>query len=408
VDHGIESPAERNRKGKPRLGSIKIAVSYLEGGIVGILVSDDGGGIDVARVKEAAVKHGVVTEEEAARTGEKEALQLIFQSSVSTSPIITELSGRGLGLAIVREKTDKLGGRVSVTTGAGKGTTFRLVLPLNLATYRGILVKIAGHPFIVPIANVERTLRIKPDEIKTMENKECVLVDGEVLSLARMENILGLQGAPEKQNNNAPAPLLILASANTRIAFTVGEVLSEQEIIVKNLGRQLARVRNIAGATVTGSGEVVLILNVSDLIRSAVRSGALASSEIVGEDASKKNLPVLVVEDSITSRMLIKNILESNGYLVTTAVDGMDAWTKLRTTKVDLVVSDIDMPRMNGFDLVLKIRADAKLSELPIILLTARESREDRERGVEVGANAYIVKSGFDQSVLLNVLKRLA
>jgi len=203
---------------------------------------------------------------------------------------------------------------------------------------------------------------------------------------------------------------VVLVSADQRIAFTVDEILNEQEVLVKTLGKQLARVRNIAGATVLGSGEVVPILNVSDLMKFAVgvsATGSKAPAPVPVEVRDTEKKSVLVAEDSITSRTLLKNIIETAGYQVETAVDGIDAFTKLRSGKFDLVVSDVDMPRMNGFGFTAKIRGDKKLAELPVILVTALESREDREHGIDVGANAYLVKSSFDQSNLLETIRRL-
>jgi len=203
--------------------------------------------------------------------------------------------------------------------------------------------------------------------------------------------------------------VVVLGSAEKRIAFLVDEILNEQEVLVKSLGKQLSRLRNIAGATVLGTGKVVPILNVPDLMKSAVRSSAVAvkpaAPPLEEKEAERKS--VLVVEDSITARTLLKNVLEATGYDVKTAVDGVDAFTQLRTSEFDIVVSDVDMPRMNGLDLTAKIRSDKKLADLPIVLVTALDSREDRERGIDVGANAYIVKSSFDQSNLLEVIRRL-
>ncbi len=201
---------------------------------------------------------------------------------------------------------------------------------------------------------------------------------------------------------------IVLGTAEHRIAFTVDDILHEQEVLVKNLGRQLARVRNIAGATVLGTGQVVPVLNVPDLLKSAVKVSPVAVEEpLVSGVTETERKSILVVEDSITARTLLKNILEGAGYDVKSAVDGLDAYTMLKTEDFGLVVSDVDMPRMNGFALTTKIRSDKKLADLPVVLVTALDSREDRERGIDVGANAYIVKSSFDQSNLLEVIKRL-
>ena len=220
-----------------------------------------------------------------------------------------------------------------------------------------------------------------------------------------------LQLSPQKKSTH-PAesqPTLVVASAEKRIAFAVDEVINEQEVLQKNLGKQLSRVRNIAGAAVLGTGNVVPILNAVDLIKSAIQMSAATVKPAIASSETKetKRQSLLIAEDSITARALLKNILETAGYTVSTAVDGIDAFTRLKTEEFDLVVSDVDMPRMNGFDLTTKIRSDKKLADTPVVLVTALDSREDRERGIEVGANAYIIKSSFDQSNLLETIKRL-
>jgi two-component system chemotaxis sensor kinase CheA len=332
-------------------------------------------------------------------------LDIVFQSGVSTSPIITELSGRGLGLAIVREKIEKLGGQIVLETHRHTGTSFRMTLPLTLITFRGLLVSVAQREFIIPTTNVEKFVRVKRNEIKTVENRDTLSLNGIPLPLVRLADILELTS----KNGDLPMMnVLILESQRKRIGFIVNEVLNELEVLIKPLSQPLARVRNIAGATILGSGKVVPVLNISDLMKSAAKNAVYGPKPGKSEAAGKViRKSVLVVEDSITSRMLLKNILETSGYLVVTAVDGIDAMTLLKTEKFDVVISDVDMPRMNGFNLTEKIRGDKKMAELPVVLVTALESREDKERGIDVGANAYIVKSSFDQSNLLEVIKRL-
>lgn len=409
VDHGIEVPKERERKNKSPRGTITITVSQKNGDKVEIVIGDDGAGIDAAKVRSAALKLGIVSAEEARNLSDEEALPLIFNSGVSTSPFVTDISGRGLGLTIVREKVEHLGGAVAFNTGVDVGTTFRIVLPLTLATFRGLLVRSADHLFVLPTTNVERALTVKKDEIKSVENRETIRLRGQIISLVRLNDVLQLPRRQSARESDRNMPVLVLVSAEKRIAFLVDEVLHEQEVLVKSLGPQLARVRNVAGATVLGTGKVVPILNVPDLVKSAIRvtQAGVKPETVLVEKGEEKRKSVLVVEDSITARTLLKNILEAAGYDVTTAVDGIDAFTQLRTSEFDVVVSDVDMPRMNGFDLTAKIRGDKKLSELPVVLVTALESREDRERGIDVGANAYIVKSSFDQSNLLEVIRRL-
>lgn len=408
IDHGIEKPKEREINHKPRRGTITIAISNVNGHQVEIFISDDGRGIDPIIVKKAAVERGVISKNEADKLNEQEILSLIFRSGLSTSPIITDISGRGLGLAIAQDNVEKSGGLISLETGLHTGTSFRIVLPLTRAAFRGILVRTSDQLFMIPTTRVQQVVRIKQDEIKTVENRETIQLNGYAVPLVRIETILELP----QNGNHGKAPeskhALVLGSAEKRIAFRVDRVLGEQEALLKSLGKQLSRVRNVSGATVLGSGRVVPVLNVPDLMKSALKESAVLPREIVAKgESAEEEKNVLVVEDSITSRMLLKNILESAGYQVKTAVDGIDAYTTLRAEAFDLVVSDVDMPRMNGFSLTAKIRSNRKLAELPVVLVTALESREDRERGIDVGADAYIVKSSFDQSNLLEVIQRL-
>ena len=405
VDHGIEKPAERQRRSKRPRGVITIAIAQREGGKVEILVSDDGAGINLAKVRASAIKCGAIPAEEASKLDDAATAMLIFRSGITTSPLVTDISGRGLGLAIVREKVDKLGGSLAVETHPDAGTTFRITLPLTLAAFRGVLVRVGEQMLVAPSAAVVHTLRVQKDQIKSAENRDTIEHAGRAVSLVRLGDVLGIARKRVADQEQKLVYVLVLTAAEQRIAFAVDEIVEEQEVLVKSLGQQLPTLKNIAGAVVLGSGKVAPVLNVADLMQSALTVRP-ASAAPPGEVKREKQR-LLVAEDSITTRTLLKSILESAGYAVKTAVDGVDALTTLRAEEFDLVVSDVDMPRMNGFGLTSAIRADKKLAELPVVLVTALESREDRERGIDVGANAYIVKSSFEQSNLLEVVRRL-
>jgi two-component system, chemotaxis family, sensor kinase CheA len=408
IDHGLERPTDRTRRGKTEEGSLAISIAQLGTKKVEILVADDGAGIDVEKVKQAAIRKDLITEQELRGLNPDETTALIFKSEISTSPIITDLSGRGLGLAIVREKVEKLGGTVTVESRLGIGTVFHIQLPVTLATFRGTLVQVGTELFIVPTSNVIRVSRVRRDSIGTVENRDTITMKGRVLPLVRLADVLEIKSEPKLGQASEFVTVLILGASDQKIAFSVNAILNEQEVLVKSLGRQLSRVRNVSAATVLGSGQVALILNVSDLILSAMRiAGVGLVAHTQRPEDEEKTKSILVVEDSITSRMLLKNILESAGYEVQTAVDGADAWSTLKTANFDLVVSDVEMPRMDGFELTAKIRSQEDLKSIPVVIVTSLESREDRERGIDVGANAYIVKSGFEQNNLLSVVKRL-
>ena len=402
IDHGIEAPADRQRAGKARAGQVSVQVTAREGNQVELAIEDDGSGIDLSKVKASAQKLNLLSADAADGLDTAGTLDLVFESGLSTSPIITDLSGRGLGLAIVREKVEQLGGRVQLDSTPDRGTRFVLTLPTTLATFRGLLVTVDDGNFVLPSVNVERVVRVPQDSIRTAGNRETIVVNGEVMSLVWLADVLE---RPRPRNDSPYCQAVVLGHAARRAAFVVNEVVADQEVLVKQLGPLLKRVRNVAAATVLGAGRVVPILNVGDLLKSAGRADParpMAESQTAAPERS-----LLVVEDSITSRSLLKGILEAAGYQVTTAVDGLDGLATLRSGQYDLVVSDVEMPRMDGFDLTARIRQDSRLTELPVVLVTALDSREDRERGIDVGADAYIVKSSFDQGNLLEVIRRL-
>ncbi len=407
VDHGIEAPDERIRNGKPERGRIRIEIASRDGNKVELQVADDGRGIDPARVIAKAVAQGVLDADAARQLDEWKARALIFESGLSTSAMVTEMSGRGLGLAIVREKVERLGGSIDVEP-AAPGVCFRMVLPTSLTTYRGLLIRVGTRRFVLPSRNVERVTRTPAVPVRAHDTVE---LDGDTLPLLRLGDVLGVAHDEPSHDGTESGmrhlALVVLGIAERRIAFAVDQVLGDQDVLVKSLGPLLQRVRNIAGATVLGAGTVVPILNVPDLLNSALRP---LSRNAVAHSQKRQPAPrkaILLAEDSITSRSLLKNILESAGYTVSTAVDGLEALTALRSGVFDLLVSDVEMPRMDGFALTGAVRADPRLSELPVVLVTSLESRQHRERGVEAGANAYIVKSSFDQDNLLEVVRRL-
>lgn len=407
VAHGIEPPEERQRHGKPPRGTVSVEIALAGSNRIEISVGDDGAGIDLARLKNAAAQAGLITREDAESMADGEALDLMFRSGLSTSAMITDVSGRGLGLAIVREKVEGLGGGVSVTTAPRQGTSFHLSLPLTLSTFRGVLVRAEEQLFVVPTASLARVGRVGRETVKSVEGLETIVLDGEATSFVRLAEVLGLPRIEKRESNGGLLSFFLLGTGEKRIAFGVDQVIDELEVLAKGLGPQLSRVRNFAGATVLGTGKVVPILHCNDLLKSAVKVSVSALPQVsAGATNEEARRTVLVVEDSITARTLLKNILETAGYLTTTAVDGLDALAQLRTGDYDLVVSDVDMPRMNGFELTAKIRSASSFADLPVVLVTSLDSREDRERGIEVGANAYIVKSSFDQSNLLEVIKR--
>ncbi|MBI5488300.1 MAG: response regulator, partial [Deltaproteobacteria bacterium] len=402
VDHGLETPAAREARGKPRRGTVAVRVATLPGGKVEVTVADDGAGLEAGSIRTAAVRRGLLTAGEAADLDDAAAGELAFRSGVTTSPLVTDLSGRGLGLAIGREKAERLGGTAEVRSTAGGGAVFRIVVPLALTAFRGLLLRAGGEDFVLPLRAVERTIRVKPGDVVPVENRETLPYGGRRIAVAWLAELLGRPGG-RTAGTEAALPAVVLAGGDP-LALIVDEVLGEEPAVTKPLPYPLRRVRHLAGAAVLGGGRVAPVLHAPDLRRSATGAGRAAAAAAAPAARVKA---VLVAEDSITSRTLLRNILESAGYRVRTAADGAEALAELRAGEFDLLVSDVEMPRMDGFALTAAVRADRRLAELPVVLVTARESREDREKGIEAGANAYLVKSSFDQSNLLEVVARL-
>jgi len=386
---------------------VTIAVTRVEGNKLSILISDDGGGIDLRGVRQIAGKVGARSQDQLDSLDDDAALSLVFESGVSTNPIVTDVSGRGIGLAIVQEKVEQLGGSAHVSSTLGVGSSFELIVPATVASSRGVIVRVADRLFVLPTLHVDRVTRIDPATIATIENTDTVPMDGETVAFAFLHDVLALQRKPRGDETDL-LPVVVLMSGNDRIAFAVDWILGEQEVLVKGLGPQLESVRYVTGATVLESEKVALILHPPEVLRAATH-GTVQSTPVatVIEESVRRKKKILVAEDSITSRTLLKNILETTGYEVRTVVDGLEALSALMEEEFDLLISDVEMPRMNGFDLTARIRGDARHAELPVMLVTSLESREDRERGVDVGANAYITKGSFDQTTLLETARRL-
>lgn len=405
VDHGLETPEARRQAGKPEEGQITLAASQQGHNIV-IIVSDDGSGLDLAAIRLAAARRGLMPLAEAEKLSDVEAANLIFDSGLSTSKIITDLSGRGVGLDVVRQNVEALQGILDVSSLPGQGITFTLTLPLTLASSHGLLVRSGEQTFALPLTTVERMLQINSSDISSVSGKEAITYQGKPVALARLADLLEL---PLNGRDPERVTVVIIAVAEKRLGLIVDDLVGEQEIVIKNLGKQLAKVSGLAGATVLGSGQVILVLHAADLVKLAARTrmrAAVATDPEPRQSAERKT--VLVVDDSITTRTLEKNILESAGYLVRLATDGEEALAALVADGLPhLIVSDINMPRLDGFDLTYRVKHDSRYANIPVILVTSLDSPADKARGIEVGADAYIVKSRFDQGSLLETIEQL-
>jgi two-component system chemotaxis sensor kinase CheA len=405
ADHGIESPAERQAAGKAAEGQIWLEASQ-QGSNVVIAVRDDGRGLDLEAIRLVAVRKGLMSPAEVQKLNETDTAHLIFSSGLSTSKIITGISGRGVGMDVVRQNVEELHGILQVDFVPGGGTSFILTLPLTLVSSRGLLVRVSDQTFALPLTTVERMLHVKRDQITSVEGQEAMTYLGKPVALVWLADLLEL-ARPARESETLT--VVIVAVAEKRLGLIVDDLTGEQEIVMKSLGRQLSRVGGIAGATILGSGQVILVLHAADLIKLATRTRSqprVLNAPAHPEEINGKT--ILVVDDSITTRTLEKNILEAAGYVVKLATNGEEALGLLVSEALpDLIISDINMPRLDGFDLTRRVKRDNRYSHIPVILVTSLDSPADKARGIEVGADAYIVKSQFDQGDLLETIAQL-
>ena len=406
ADHGIESVNERLAAGKKSTGKICITISKDADAKLSVLINDDGGGIKIEKVVKSAIKNNIVDHERASQMSPHEKMNLIFASGVSSSDMITEISGRGLGMAIVAEKICNLGGVISVDSTEGKGTSFSIKIPQTIATFRGLLVTSCEHQFLVPSIFIEKVIGVSDGDVINSGHRASVIISGDHVGLMDLGSSLGLSDFDKSDSRIKPA--LILNSNNKRMAFKVDKIIEEIEGIVKPLGKQLKKVKKITGVTMVGNGVLIPVINVSELIEGATggEQGGLSTNAKLSSTLDQKQR-ILIVEDSITVRSMLKSIVESAGYETVVAVDGVDAYSKLQEDTFDAVVTDIEMPNMNGFELTSKIKGDSRYSEIPVILVTTLESPKDMQRGMDAGANAYIVKGSFEKSNLTDTIRRL-
>ena len=406
IDHGLESAEERERSGKPPEGTITLSASQ-RGDTLLVEVRDDGAGIDPARIRSHAVDRRTLSQEAADVTSDAETLRLIFRAGFSTRGVVTDLSGRGVGLDVVRDAIERLRGSVEVDSVIGEGARFSLQVPLSVASAQCVMVGVSGMTFALPISNVARILRLTKDQTERADGRLVFPIDGDPTPISSVADVLGLDGVREPVNGS-PHPAVVLASGERRIVFVVDELIGTQTLVLKSLPAPLVRLRNISGAAVLGTGEVVGVLNAADLVRRDDPAGAW-STAFGGDVSSGEGGPdaplILVVDDSSVTRTMVKGILEIAGYRVQVAADGMQAWELLRSRPFDLLVSDVNMPEMSGFDLTEKVRSDRLLRHVPVILVTALDSLEDQARGAEVGADAYITKGAFNDERLIDAVR---
>jgi two-component system chemotaxis sensor kinase CheA len=414
IDHGIESPAERQRLGKPEVATITLRGYQTPTSII-LEVSDDGRGLDVEAIKQTALRRGLYRPEELEALTPGQIQALILSPGFSTRTMVTEISGRGVGLDVLRTNAERLKGSIEVLSEPGQGCTIRVQLGTTLATAHVLLVSVSGHTYALPVEFVHTACLIKPEDIFTIEGRDTIEYGNRPISVAWLSDLLelpALDNDKHRRGNNQRLSCIILQAGQDRLGIFVDALTDEQDVVLKPQSQLLKRVRNISGATILGTGEVCMVLNPQDLIQSVRHWGgrqvtATAADNSHASLVSQTQHSILLVEDSIATRTQEKRILESAGYEVVTAVDGVDGFNKLQSRPFNAVISDIQMPNLDGLALTERIRQHREYNEIPVVLVTTLASDDDRRRGAEAGANAYITKGSFNQEVLLETLERL-
>jgi two-component system, chemotaxis family, sensor histidine kinase and response regulator WspE len=395
VDHGIETPSARAAADKPARATIRLEARHWAG-MLSITISDDGRGIDPERLRRKVVERGMVTAEVAAGLTEPELMDFIFLPGFSTAESVSEISGRGVGLDVVQSVVTEVGGNVRAVSELGKGTSFHLQLPITLSVIRAVLVNIAGEPYAFPLNRIDRVLTLSMADIHTLENRQFFVLEGKNVGLLPAQQLLELEGDDPYGESMS---VIVISDRTHQFGLVVDRFMGEHDLVVRPLDPRLGKVQDVSAAAITKEGTPVLIIDVEDAVRSIAKLLNMGDvrklrrgTQAVAPKAKKR---ILVVEDSITVREVQRQILANRGYEVEVAVDGMDGWNSVRQSDFDLVISDVDMPRMNGIELVRQIKDHPRLKHIPVMIVSYKDREEDRLRGMDAGANHYLTKSSF-------------
>lgn len=412
IDHGIEATCDRKRLGKPEIATIRLR-GYQTPTHVIIEVQDDGQGLNLESIKETALRRGLYRADELDAMTDSQLQALILSPGFSTRTMVTEISGRGVGLDVLRNNVERLKGSIEIESQPGQGCLMRIRLGTTLATAHVLIVAVQGQTFALPVEAVQTACLVRSCDLFQIEGRQTMIYDGQPVSVCELADLLELpaNSAPNAvkplDRDNAARPCVILANGGNRLGIFVDALIDEQDVMLKPQSQLLKRVRNVSGSTILGTGEVCMVLNPADIIQSLRRRAVAIADPNSQATTASTQYSVLLVEDSIATRIQEKRILEAAGYDVTTAVDGLDGYNKLQSRLFDAVISDVQMPHMNGLELTERIRQHREYSEVPVILVTTLASDADRQRGAEAGANAYITKGSFNQDILLDTLHRL-
>ncbi len=407
IDHGIESPDERMTADKPAEGVIRLEARH-QAGMLFVAVEDDGRGIDPDVLRRAVVKRSLASEEVASGLSITELYDFLFLPGFTLKDKVTEISGRGVGLDVVMDTLQQIRGSVRTHSEIGRGTHFQLQLPLTLSVMRGLVTQIAGEAYVFPLARVERALILEAHEISSLQGHDFFYFNGKPVGIVAATQVLEL---PDTEELGDRYNVVVISDRDGRFGITVDCFVGESNLVVRPLDPGLGKLRDIAAETLLEDGTPALILDVEDLTRSIDRligRNRLRHGKLGHAAASVKlGKRILVVDDSFTVREVERKLLENKGYRVEVAVDGMDGWNASRAGGFDLVITDVDMPRMNGIELVAKIKKDVALKSMPVVIMSYKDREEDRLRGLDAGADYYLTKGNFNDEALLEVVTSL-
>ncbi len=404
VDHGCESPEQRRAAGKSEEAVIRLEARHSAGMLV-VTVSDDGAGVDPERVRKTIVQKQLAIPSMAEKLSESELLEFLFLPGFTLKETVTEISGRGVGLDIVQNMVKSVRGAIRINTQPGRGMRMQLHLPLTLSVLRALLVEVAGEPYAIPLTQISRALKLPRDKIEALEGRHYFHFGDQHVGILTAHQVFDC-GDPVSSNGDLP--IVVLGDRNARYGLIVDRFLGERELVVQPLDPRLGKIKDISAAALMEDGSPVLIVDVEDLVRSVEKlaSGGLLAKVQRGmlDLNSRKQKRILAVDDSLTVRELERKLLSSRGYVTDVAVDGMDGWNAVRNAEYDLVVTDVDMPRMDGIELATLIKKDPNLKSIPVMIVSYKDREEDRLRGLEAGADYYLTKGSFHDETLLQAV----
>jgi two-component system, chemotaxis family, sensor histidine kinase and response regulator WspE len=403
IDHGIETPAARVAAGKPEEGQIRIWAAH-RAGMLAIDVSDDGNGIDLERVRQRAVEQGRVSAEAAAALTESALREMLFAPGFSTRSQVTDISGRGVGLDAVRAAIERLDGSVRLSTRPGGGTTFHLLVPISRAVTRSLVVRTAGETYAFPSLRIERVVRAARADIQDQEGLQYLPYGSRNVGLVPLAELLELGSTRAHRDR---VDLVIAEHQGHAVGFVIDELVGEYDLATRPLDARLGRVADLAAVALLPDASPVILLDVDDLVRSALTRQRARLAPASPQGPQRRRRRVLVADDSISVRELERQLLEGRGYSVAIATDGLDAWTRLRDESFDLLVTDVDMPRMDGIELTRSVKQDPRLRTLPVVIVSYRDRPEDRRRGLEARADSYLTKADFQDEGFLRLVHQL-